>query len=203
MIYIYGDSHAERSFKNLTLPHANQFCNAVTMFRIGRDNIIINFDKNCIQKGDTIILVYGEIDCRCHIQKQLNLKRNENDIIYELVNHYINTIQNNTMGLDIKIIIVGVIPPVNINDFEKGGGRMVVHEHSYHGSDEERVRYTLKVNNLLEELSNKNNFIYFNPYNYYTSDDGTLKFEFSDHNCHIGDDNTHILEKFIELYEKL
>jgi hypothetical protein len=128
MIYLYGDSHAERSFKNLTLPHSNQFINGVTMFRIGRDNIIVNFDKNCIQKGDTIILVYGEVDCRCHIQKQINLKRNEDDIIYELVNHYINTIQNNTMGLDIKIIIVGVIPPLNVNDYEKLYGPLFVHE---------------------------------------------------------------------------
>ena len=171
------------------------------MFRIGRDNIIINFDKDIIQIEDTIILLYGEIDCRCHIQKQINLGKNEDDIIYELVNNYINTIQNNTMGLDIKIIIVGVIPPTQQNDYEILFGP-ILHEFPFMGSDEDRVRYTFKVNKLLEELSNKNNFIYFNPYNYYTRDNGTFKFEFSDNNVDLRD-NVYFLERFIDLYEKI
>ena len=200
MIYIYGNSHANNSFKNLTLPHVNLFSNAITMFRIGRDNIIINFDYDNIQKGDTIILLYGEVDCRCHIQKQINLGKNEDDVICELVNNYINTIQDNTKGLDIKIFIVGVIPPTKQNDYEILFGP-ILHEFPFMGSDEDRVRYTFKVNKLLEELSNKNNFIYFNPYNYYTRDNGTFKFEFSDNNVHLRD-NAYFLEKFIELYEK-
>lgn len=46
MIYIYGDSHANFSFKNLKLHHNNLHSNGTTMFRIGRDNIIINFNKD-------------------------------------------------------------------------------------------------------------------------------------------------------------
>ena len=201
MIYIYGDSHANNCFKNLTLPHANFYSNSITMFRIGRDNIIINFEKDSIQKGDTIILLYGEVDCRCHVQKQINLGKNEDDIIYELVNNYINTIQNNTKGLDINIFIVGVIPPTKRNDYEILFGP-ILHEYPFVGRDEDRVRYTFKVNKLLEELSNKNYFVYFNPYNYYTRDDGTFKYEFSDNNVHLRD-NAYFLEKFIELYEKI
>jgi hypothetical protein len=171
------------------------------MFRIGRDNIIINFEKDSIQKGDTIILLYGEVDCRCHVQKQINLGKNEDDIIYELVNNYINTIQNNTKGLDINIFIAGVIPPTKRNDYEILFGP-ILHQYPFVGRDEDRVRYTFKVNKLLEELSNKNNFVYFNPYDYYTREDGTFKFEFSDNNVHLRD-NAYFLEKFIELYEKI
>lgn len=105
------------------------------------------------------------------------------------------------MGLDIKIIIVGVIPPTQQNDYEILFGP-ILHEFPFMGSDEDRVRYTFKVNKLLEELSNKNNFIYFNPYNYYTRDNGTFKFEFSDNNVHLRD-NVYFLERFIELYEKI
>jgi hypothetical protein len=47
------------------------------MFRIGRDNNIINFNKQQIKEKDTILLVYGEIDCICHIQKQINLGKEE------------------------------------------------------------------------------------------------------------------------------
>ena len=70
------------------------------------------------------------------------------------------------------------------------------------GSDEDRVRFTNKMNILLEELSNKNNYIYFNPYSYYTTPDGTLKYEFSDGKVHLGE-NTFFLERFNDLYTKI
>ncbi len=202
MIYIYGDSHSNYSFKNLSLPHRNLYKNSITMFRIGRDSHIENFDKeNIANDTDTdnlIILSYGEIDCRCHIHRQVNLQRDEDDIIYELVNNYIKAIHNNTVGIDANVVIVGVIPPTKKSDYENLHGQ-ITHKLPFIGSDEDRVRYTQKTNKLLEELSNKNDFIYFNPYNYYTRDDGTLKYELSDNVVHIGD-NTYFLEQFIELY---
>ncbi len=201
MIRIYGDSHAGFSFKNLKLKNNNYSRHSITMFRIGRDNLIINFNKNIIQNDDIIILSYGEIDCRCHIQRQINLGKNEDDIINELVNNYIITIKNNTINMDIKIIIVGVIPPTKQSEYEILHGP-IFHEFPFVGSDEDRVRYTNKVNKLLEEISNNNNYIYFNPYSYYTRDDGTLKYELSDKTVHLGD-NSYFLEKFIDLYEKI
>ena len=202
MIYIYGDSHSNYSFKNLSLPHRNFYKNSITMFRIGRDSHIINFDKENIAKdtntNNLIILSYGEIDCRCHIHRQVNLQRDEDDIIYELVNNYIKAIHNNTEGIDANVVIVGVIPPTKKSDYENLHGR-ITHKFPFIGSDEDRVRYTQKINKLLEELSNKNDFNYFNPYHHYTRDDGTLKYELSDNVVHIGD-NTYFLEQFIELY---
>lgn len=172
------------------------------MFRIGRDSHIINFDKENIAKdtntNNLIILSYGEIDCRCHIHRQVNLQRDEDDIIYELVNNYIKAIRNNTEGIDANVVIVGVIPPTKKSDYENLHGR-ITHKFPFIGSDEDRVRYTQKINKLLEELSNKNDFNYFNPYHHYTRDDGTLKYELSDNVVHIGD-NTYFLEQFIELY---
>jgi hypothetical protein len=198
MIYIYGDSHGLFSFKNLKLDHQNLYQASITMFRIGRDNMIINFDKNKIlNDNDVIILSYGEVDCRCHIQKQINNGMNEDDIINELVNNYFITIKNNIDKIN-KIIVVGVIPPTKQNDYEILHGP-ILHEFPFVGKDEDRVRYTNKVNKKLEEQSNINNYIYFNPYDYYTRDDGTLKFELSDNNVHLGD-NLHFLEKFYDLY---
>uniref|UniRef100_A0A6C0HRN6 SGNH hydrolase-type esterase domain-containing protein n=1 Tax=viral metagenome TaxID=1070528 RepID=A0A6C0HRN6_9ZZZZ len=200
MIHIYGDSHASFSFKNLKLHYNDLHCSSVTMFRIGRDNTIINFNKNIIQKGDTIILSYGEVDCRCHIQRQINLGKNEDDIINELVNNYFKTIKNN-INIDVKIIIVGVIPPTKQYDYEILHG-IILDEFPFVGSDECRVRYTGKVNKLLEELSISNNYIYFNPYSYYERPDGTLKHELSDSTVHLGN-NLFFLEKFIELYKQI
>lgn len=208
MIYIYGDSHANLSFKNLPLPHHKIYENSITMFRVGRDKSIMNFDKEGIindasdpSRRILISISYGEIDCRCHINRQINLQRDEDDIICELVNKYIDAIIDNTAGLDAKIVVVGVIPPTKRSDYEHLYGQ-ITHEFPFLGSDQDRVRYTQKTNRLLEELSKKNNFIYFNPYLHYTRDDGTLKYELSDNTVHIGD-NSHFLEKFVELYEGL
>jgi hypothetical protein len=201
MIYIYGDSHASFCFNRLPLEHENCYCSSITMFRIGRDNIIINFNKDIIKSNDTIVLVYGEIDCRCHIQRQINLGINEDDIIHDLVNKYFQTIQHNTKDMNINIIIVGVVPPTKKEDYEKFNGE-VTHEFPFIGMNEDRVRYTYKVNKLLEELSIQNKYLYFNPYDYYTNVDGTLNHELSDTFNHILY-NTHILDKFVELYQQL
>lgn len=201
MIYIYGDSHASYSFKNLKINYTDLHENSITMYRIGRDNMIINFNKDIIKNGDIIVLSYGEVDCRCHIQKQIDLGKNENDIINEIVNNYFKTIKNNIKDLDVKIIIVGVIPPTKQYDYEILHGP-ILHEFPFVGSDGDRVRYTNKVNQLLEEISINNNYIYFNPYSYYTRPDGTLKYELSDNSVHLGN-NSFFLERFIDLHKKI
>uniref|UniRef100_A0A6C0D060 SGNH hydrolase-type esterase domain-containing protein n=1 Tax=viral metagenome TaxID=1070528 RepID=A0A6C0D060_9ZZZZ len=200
MIYIYGDSHGVHSFKNLHLPHVNNSCNSITMFRIGRDNSIVNFDKNYHNKDSILCFLYGEIDCRCHIQKQINTGRNEDDIINELITNYFNTLKNN-INIYKQIIIVGIIPPTLQYDYENLHGP-ILHEFPFVGTDNDRVRYTIKMNNCIQQYCIKNNYIYFNPYDYYTRDDGTLKYELSDSTVHLGD-NSFFLKKFIELYETI
>jgi hypothetical protein len=200
MLYIYGDSHAHACFKKINIPYTDYHQNAITMFRIGRDNKIINFNNNEHDINSVICFVYGEIDCRCHIQRQINLGKNEDLIINELVQNYFNTLKNNIYNHK-KVIIVGIIPPTRQIDYESVHGP-ITHAFPFVGTDEERVRYTTKANVLIEKLCYSNGYIYFNPYEYYTRDDGTLKFELSDNNVHIGD-NTVVLEKFMDLYNTL
>lgn len=198
MIHIYGDSHGKFSFKGLTLPHKDYHEPSVTMFRIGRDNVIVNFDKSHNNKGNIFCLVYGEVDCRCHIQKQINAGRIEDYIIQELVHSYFKTIKNNITEYK-KIIVVGVIPPTNQSCYENIHGP-ILHEFPFIGTDEERVRYTQKVNKIIQELCNRDGYIYFNPYEYYTAPDGTLKYELSDTIVHLGDTSI-FLHRFNELYK--
>jgi hypothetical protein len=147
-----------------------------------------------------VVLSYGEIDCRCHIQRQINDGRIEDEIINELVFKYFQTIKNNIVT-KCKIMIVGVIPPTKQTDFDKCNGP-ITHEFGFIGTDEDRVRYTSKVNLKLEEHAKKENYVYFNPYSNYTRQDGTLKHELSDGNVHLRD-NLHFLEKFYECYKSL
>jgi len=199
MIHIYGDSHAEFSFTGLSLEHQNHKEYSITMFRIGRDNTVINFNIHELNTNDILVFVYGEVDCRCHIKRQINLGRNEDEIIFELVEKYIQTIKNSLNGGSFKIIIVGVIPPTKQDDCESINGP-IQHDFPFVGSDEERVCFTQKVNHLFEQFASQNDFIYFNPYDYYTRPDGTFKFELSDSRVHIGNNHTsHFLEQFVNL----
>ena len=200
MIYIYGDSHAKNNFKNIKLPNIDYHQSSITMFRIGRDNHIINFNNTEHDANSIICLVYGEVDCRCHIQRQINLGKNEDEIIYEVVDKYFKTIKNNVIN-NKKIIVVGVIPPTRKIDYEKLHGP-ILHEFPFIGTDTERVRYTIKVNKHIEENCINNNFIYFNPFVFYTREDGTLKYELSDNCVHLGN-NLFFLEKFTELYKSI
>lgn len=198
-MYIYGDSHTDHSFRNLNINNSNYNESSVTMYRIGRDNKIINFNDSFHDENSIICLSYGEIDCRCHIQKQINIGRNEDEIINELVTKYFETVKNIIKYK--KIIIVGIIPPTRKVEYEKINGQ-ITHEFPFIGNDKDRVRFTNKVNRLLEKFCKENSYIYFNPYSYYTRNDGTLIYKLSDNCVHIGD-NEFFKTKFTELYETL
>jgi hypothetical protein len=170
------------------------------MFRIGRDNLIVNFNNNDHNKDSIICIAYGEIDCRCHIQRQIDLGANEDAVVNELVHNYFRTIVNNIKAHK-KIIVVGIIPPTRPTDYATRNSP-ITDDYPFVGKDEDRVRYTMKMNVLIEEHCNINEYVYFNPYNYYTRDDGTLKYEFSDNTVHLGD-NSFFLEKFMDVYKKI
>ena len=201
MIYIYGDSHAKKCFLNLILPFKDCHEQSITMHRIGRDNIIINCNPADHDDNSVICLLYGEVDCRCHIQRQIHLGKNEDDIIYELVVNYFNTIANNIQMCK-KVIIVAIVPPTKQCEYEHIHGP-IDHDFPFVGSDEDRVRFTNKMNRLLEHFCSKNdNYIFFDPYVYYKDKDGNLIFQMSDTYGHILQ-NAVFLEKFVELYETI
>jgi hypothetical protein len=197
MIYFYGDSHVVSSFKGFSMPHEYRAEKSCTMHRVGRDKMIPNW-KPCSSR-DTVVFSFGEVDCRAHIGKQIALGRTENEVIDTLTKDYMNTIRaiarcrvSVVTVIPPRVIVVAVIPPTARKDYEANylnGGFPFV------SSDEERVRYTKSVNARLYELCRQSNFIFFDPYEPYTRDDGCLRRELSDGNVHIGD-TTHVLSSF-------
>lgn len=211
MIYIFGDSHANNSYRNMNINGITVLdlhCPSITMHRIGRDGVIINFDdhKNSYTDNDVFILCYGEVDCRCHIKKQMNLGVDEELIISELVNNYFHTIVKN-ISKNNKIIITAVIPPIRRESYENIHGP-ITHDYPFVGTNEERLRFTQKMNSLLEfncEKLSKHfgySFHYFNPYSQYVCEDGHLDYSKTDDNVHIGNNDV-IIEEFCAFYSDL
>ena len=198
MIYLYGDSHANKGFQNLAVPFQNRHCSSITMFRIGRDNMIINHNPQEVSEKDTVLLAYGEVDCRCHIQRQINAGRNEDDVICELISNYFRTIKNNIHPQS-KVVIVSIIPTTKQSELESIHGP-ITHAFPFVGTDEDRVRYTVKMNHLLEINAKHNGYYFFSPYAHCTNPDGTLCFEMSDTCGHLKD-STLLLEQFGQFAE--
>ena len=197
---IYGDSHGFSSFTGMKIPHQNLFEYAKTMYGIGRSNTIINFHKNYLSPDRIFCFVYGEVDVRGHIGKQVVLGRNYMNVCNELVDAYFRTIHYNITEYK-AIIIVGITPPTDPVDHNREDH---VHEMPmpFVGTNAERVMYTELMNKLLEESCKKYGYYYFNPYEPYKREDGCLNYLLSDKCLHVGD-NTHVLEEFQKLYDSI
>jgi len=166
------------------------------MFRVGRDTSIPNFNHNTHNDKSILCFAYGEVDCRCHVRRQINLGRNEDDVINELSNRYIHAIRTSVKDHRL-VIVVAVIPPTKQSDYESINGP-ILHEFPFVGSDDERVRYTKKLNQSLRALCEQSGFAFFDPYTHYTDAYGCLRYELSDKLVHIKD-NRQFLEEFKQL----
>jgi len=191
---IYGDSHALLLFKGLQLEHRNLFDFGKTMFRVGRDQQILKFRETHNDPERIFCLVYGEVDVRAHIGKQVQYGRNHTLVCKELVDAYMKAIKTNIVQYK-AIIIVAVPPPVNPDDHK--------HIHTpplpFFGTNADRVIYTNDMNALLNNACQENGYHFFDPFDFYKKEDDMLNYAMSDGCIHIGK-NEHFLKAFTNLY---
>lgn len=199
-LHIFGDSHGNYNFLNIKYKNVrNNYSNSTTMYRVGRDKLkCIDFIASGIKNNDVVIYQFGEVDCRCHIGKQILLGRELDVVISELVNYYIESIKINLLNYTkIKIIICCIPPTMNQETYEDFHGP-ITHEFPFIGTNIERSQYTKLVNYELNKKCIENNFHFLDYYYLYTNEEGTLKEELSDSIVHILD-NSLILKKLYEL----
>lgn len=175
-IYAIGDSHAAYTFRDIpitTVYHVGP----VTMHRIGRDKPLFS-DLN-IPKDGIWIFCFGEIDVRCHVHKQ-SQTRNEMDVLRDLALRYEQALlaQNHS-----NIAILGVVPPTRYHPDNENP------EYPVKGSDEDRLRYTTILNQMLYQICLKNewHFLHLNPF--YQDKQGFMQSSLSDGTVHIGDNS--------------
>ena len=193
MLYIYGDSHAKFLFSRIQIPGVVNSTAGITMHRIGRDNLIISWDDTHHNHDTMLCFVYGEIDCRHHIKRQIDKGRDEDEVIHTLVNAYIETIRNNIREYR-QVYIIGVVPTTSQADFDYIHGTN--HGFLFSGTESERVRYTQKINDALYALCVKYGYIFVAPYDFYTDVNGCLIRKYSDGGVHIRN-NAHFLDYFM------
>jgi hypothetical protein len=170
------------------------------MHRIARDQILINCAPTTLDlENDIIIIIYGEIDCRCHIGRQVALGRKLEEIVDTLVVGYMQTITQYEFK---NVIILAVPPPIPIEDFERRHGGPIRHHLPFVGTDEERVHYTQSVNMKLQQECERHGFHFLDPYDTYKRENGVMEFSKSDGTNHVGN-NAEILCLLKEVVKKL
>lgn len=214
-IHVFGDSHASFYFSNerTAIPrnerslfndfyqghvHAFEFnihwFESKTMHRIGRDGLtILNFKNFGINEDDIVVFVFGEIDARCHIGKQRDLKgRLLHEIIDSLVKNFMRTVQKNVKKFKkLHCVVASVIPPTN-NAYNW--------VYPYHGSLEDRVIITQTLNAALQSQCSELGFDFLDIYPLYANAEGALDDRVSDGVVHVNPfENDQIKRQLINL----
>jgi hypothetical protein len=178
-IHTFGDSHSKLGWEgihNLSVHHLG----AKLCYSFGRDGIDLKNFK--VEENDTVIFCYGEIDCRCHIQKYLTNDTDYINIIDKIVDEYFKQIKFSTSCFNnIKICVYNVVPAV-----EKEYASSCI-EFPYLGTNNERKQYVLYFNKKLKEKCSEYGYIFFDIYNKYIDDNGFLNRNLSDDSVHIRD----------------
>jgi len=196
-IHTFGDSHGSQysgwlNCENVVTHHLGP----VLCYSFGKEKLnrcdIRNYN---LENGDSVIFCFGEIDCRNHVHKHITNEINYKVIINNIIENYIEAIKENITicQKNLKhVCIYNVIPPVRYIQEAPN------HPFPYLGTDEERKTYFLYFNKVLKQKCYEEKFIFFDIYDEIKDNQGFLKKEFSDGNCHLKDHFS--LNKFINKY---
>lgn len=185
-IFAIGDSHATYCFREIREAIVKSV-GSYTMHKVGRDQLQF---KELMTPGCMVFFFFGEIDVRVHIYKQIQLGRNEDEIIETLISKYTEAIDKQKYN-DVIPVIVSIVPPKRTNPDQMN-----------YGTNKDRSRYCLKLNTLLEKSCILNNIDFLNIYDRYKDEEGLIRTELSDKEdgFHIGKSEMVIDEfhKFLE-----
>jgi len=188
-IYCIGDSHANTLHESPNITSIAFGPN--TMHHIGKHGIedMLNYlydtkeviKEELFSEEGLLILAYGEIDVRCHINKQIIEKqREEDEVIKTLIDNYINQLKL----ISTNVGVLSIVPPIRFYS------EIYFNENfPFVGSDSDRNRYTQKLNEYLYQRCIEENIVYVDIYNLYKDEEGFLIKELSDGNVHIQNKN--------------
>ena len=188
-IHTYGDSHATHygGWVDINIGGVEIVTNHLMgklAYSFGRDKLQV---VKGVSENDIIIFCFGEIDCRCHINKY---EPEWEHSIDNIVDSYFDNIKINVSRFDnLKTCVFNVVPPLERENPLNLWTEVWANKNGVPatGTDEERKKYTEYMNKKISEKCVEFGYTFFDVYSEYCDEMGFLKRELSDDNCHIGD----------------
>lgn len=123
------------------------------------------FQKHGIKNGDFVVFVFGEIDVRNHIGKQIDLGRDEDEVVKSLAENYLQSIHEEASAFDSVTCAIRFVTPVS----EKTRDPI---RHPAYGTKEYRVQLVNKLNGLLRDESPRYGVVYIDGYDEFVAENG-------------------------------
>jgi hypothetical protein len=189
MIHIYGDSHCTFLFDGLAGCDVN-WLGPVTMHRVGRDRAWFLEGRN-FSVTDWVLLVFGEIDARCHIGRIAEDTGNSRDnVVSDLVGRYLASIKRRR---DHNAIVMSVPPPAD-------GPGIINSDFPVYGSWVDRIEITKLLNDELIQSAKRADIKVLVVPEEYADASGGLDIRLSDQSVHI---NTRFAWPILKRLEKI
>lgn len=186
-IRTFGDSHSVNGWPYYVV---NNHLGPTLAYSFGRDKLNrLDITKYEVNEGDHLVFCFGEIDCRCQVNKRGgDYTQTISSIVYE----YVDAVKQNIdkLNKDVNVWLYNVVPPATKGTFAENDEYPII------GTDEERKEYVEYFNKGLRMYANYEGWNFFDVYDNYTNDNGMMKWELSDGNVHIG--NGIYIEQFIQ-----
>lgn len=170
-IHVFGDSHAWFCFTEQTkivdkeffifegVPFYIHWLGPRTIHGIGTHGLQrLAIQQYGVSENDTVVFVFGEIDVRCHLIKQHEMRRKDiRTLLHTLVGNYCKTIAaHRSLYKNLTCVVCSVVPPTdNGLDNEK---------FPRYGSLRQRIMVTQQLNALLQEYCMYNGFLFLDIY---------------------------------------
>ena len=211
-IHTFGDSHSyfawkdisPKGLKRLLFKYRRLFnpkgiidikthhLGPILCYSFGRDvfsKCDISLEKYKVRDGDIIVFAFGEIDCRCHINKYAQTDYMK--LIDHIIDNYLIAIKNNVQKCNAKlhsVCVFNVPPPASI--------KTTVQDPKYPSLDDDQTRknYHQYFNRSLLKKSKNNDYKFIDVYNQYSDHNGFLSKKFSDGKVHIK--NPYFIKKY-------
>lgn len=190
MMYVIGNSHIGmfNSDSRFTVVDGNVSSAAATAHNLNKKNstsqsnrILFNLANRIDKENDSIILVYGEIDCRVHIYYQFK-KNNEKYTITELIDktiHNYGSVMQELKNMGIKFYICG-IPPV---DWKENPN--IINLYKWQTTPDIHYKIYREFNNKLNLFCKKNGYKYLDIYSKTIDNNGFRKKEYDEDGIHL------------------
>jgi hypothetical protein len=133
-----------------------------------------------VRDGDAVVWVFGEIDARCHIIKREREAGESVDAVVEtLVRNFVRgMLEVRHRYPRLRQVAFAPIPPLDNPDYQSATLPVV-------GSIEERIAATRRLRAVLAERCARHAIDYLDASASYETERGDLRWDMSDHFCHI------------------